>query len=82
MGYEIQPRKYRTMKLNNYTIVEIRKGLDRYCRNLNLAYWTDEEMMREELRGLKYLKDNDKPPLEWWVVTQKLKKKRVNYYLN
>ena len=82
MGYEIQPRKYRTMKLNNYTIVEIRKGLDRYCRNLNLAYWTDEEMMREELRALQYMKDNNRPPIDWWIVTQKLKKKRVNYYLN
>jgi len=82
MDYELQPRKYRTMKTNHYTIVEIRKGLDRYCRNLNLAYWTDEEMMREELRALQYMNANDKPLLEWWVVTQKLKKKRVNYYLN
>ena len=81
MDYEIQPRKYRTMKLNHYSIVEIRKGLDRYCRNLNLAFWTDDDMMREELRCLKYMKDNNKPPIEWWVITQKLKKKRVNYYL-
>jgi len=73
---EVQPRKYRKMKLNQYKIVEVREGVDRYCRNLNMAYWSDEEMEREETRCVDYIMDNGRPPIEWWTVQKKTKRSK------
>jgi hypothetical protein len=72
---EIQPRKFRQMKLNRYVIAEIRDGDKRYCRNLNIAYWSEEEMTNEEKRAMKMLTELRKPPIEWWLVTSKRRPK-------
>lgn len=71
----IQPRKFKKVNNNSYTVLQVDYLKDRWTRCMNKdSYDTDEKLYEEELRCRDFIMNKEVAPKEWSIMYKKRRK--------